>query len=276
MNGDINGFGLGLRPAHYEALLQSHRGCVTWLEALTENYLIPGGQPLRWLDDLAAHYPITLHGVSLSIGSVDPLDLDYLRAVRSLADRVDARGISDHLCWTGVDGINLHDLLPLPFTETALRHVAARIIQAQEVLGQRLLIENVSSYLSFAHSEMTEWHFLGELAQRADCLLLLDLNNIYVSSVNHGFDPLTYLSDLPIDRIRQFHLAGHTQQGNLLIDTHDTPVAEPVWKLYAAAVQRFGCIPTMIERDGNIPDLDALLGELDHARAIAANFARAA
>ncbi len=276
MSVDLEGFGLGLRPVHYEPLLHSHRGCVSWLEALTENYLVPGGQPLHYLDCLATQYPMVLHGVSLSIGSTDALNLEHLRDVRKLAQRIDAHWVSDHLCWTGVDGINLHDLLPLPYTETALQHVAARVAQAQDVLGRQLLIENVSSYVSFARSEMTEWEFLSELAQRADCLLLLDINNVYVSSVNHGFDPLTYLAHLPADRVRQLHLAGHTRQGDLLIDTHDAPVSEPVWMLYAAAVRRFGRIPAMIERDANIPELDVLLAELARARDMAVQLVRAA
>lgn len=270
------GFGLGLRPAHYEALLQSHLGCVSWLEALTENYLIPGGRPLHYLDRLADHYPLVLHGVSLSIGGTDPLNAAYLREVRSLASRCEALWISDHLCWTGTNGINLHDLLPLPYTEAALRHVSSRVQQAQDLLGQRLVIENVSSYLQFELSEMTEWEFLAELSQRADCLLLVDINNIYVSATNHGFDPGKYLAHLPVDRVQQFHLAGHTRQGALLIDTHDAPICDAVWDLYAAAVQRFGPVATMIERDDEIPELDVLLAELDRARSIAALQAHAA
>lgn len=271
------GFGLGLRPAHYEALLGEHRGSVAWLEVLTENYLIPGGQPLRYLERLRAHYPFALHGVSLSIGSTDALDVDYLRAVGTLARRFEAAWISDHLCWTGVDGVNLHDLMPLPYTEEALRHVVARVAQVQEILGRRLLLENVSSYVSYAHSEMTEWQFLAEVARRADCLLLLDVNNVYVSGVNHGFDPHEYLRGIPVERVQQFHLAGHSKQydaardrmSEYLIDTHDAPVAEAVWQLFAAATQRFGQVSTMIERDDRIPELPELLAELERARSIA-------
>jgi uncharacterized protein (UPF0276 family) len=267
------GFGLGLRTNHYEALLGDQLGCVSWLEVLTENYLVPGGRPLAWLDRLREHYPLVLHGVSLSIGSTDPLNRDYLREVRQLAARCDARWVSDHLCWTGVDGINLHDLLPVPYSEESLRHTALRIEQCQELLGRRLLIENVSSYLTFRDvptpdRHMTEWQFVSELAARADCLLLVDINNIYVSAMNHGFDPYTYLNALPVDRVQQLHLAGHTRHGDLLIDTHDMPVCEPVWQLYAAAVRRFGAVSTMIERDDNIPALEVLLEELQRARAI--------
>lgn len=263
------GPGLGVRPQHYEALLNEARGSVSWLEALTENYMVPGGKPLHYLERLRESYPIALHGVSLSIGGGDPLNPQYLRELKALADRIEPIWVSDHLCWTGVDGINLHDLMPLPYTEEALHHVAARVAAVQDVLGRRLVLENVSSYVSFAHSEMTEWEFLRELALRADCLLLLDVNNVYVSSVNHGFDPLAYLRGIPVERVQQFHLAGHSNQGRYLIDTHDQPVAEPVWQLFQAAIDRFGALSTMIERDDNIPELDALLAELDRAWTIA-------
>ena len=183
------GFGLGVRPEHYDALLNERLGCVSWLEALTENYLVPGGRPLHYLEKLREHYPLVFHGVSLSIGSTDPLNLAYLDQVRTLADRFDAAWVSDHVCWTGIDGINLHDLMPLPYTEEALRHATSRIAAVQDRLRRRIVLENVSSYLTYRQSEMTEWEFLRELAERADCLLLLDVNNVYVSSVNHGFDP---------------------------------------------------------------------------------------
>jgi uncharacterized protein (UPF0276 family) len=263
------GHGLGLRPMHYPALLGEFRGSVSWLEALTENYLVPGGPPLHHLDRIRQHYPLVLHGVSLSIGGTDPLDERYLREVKALADRVAPAWISDHLCWTGVDGLNLHDLLPLPFTEAALRHVVSRVQHVQERLGRRFVLENVSSYVSFAGADMTEWEFLSEVAHRADCLLLLDVNNVYVSSVNHGFDALAYLRGIPVERVQQFHLAGHRRQGAQLIDTHDQPVPEAVWSLYASAVERFGPVSTMIERDDNIPELPELLAELDRARSIA-------
>lgn len=269
------GFGLGVRPQHYSALLAQHLGAVSWLEALTENYLVPGGRPLHYLERLRAHYPIVLHGVSLSIGGTDPLDRDYIDEVRTLADRIEAQWISDHLCWTGVNGINLHDLLPLPYTEKAVEHVVRRIDEVQSRLKRRLVLENVSSYLSFGGAEMTEWEFIAEIAERADCLLLLDLNNVYVSSVNHGFDPLVYLRHLPARRVQQFHLAGHRVSGDHLIDTHDAPVCEAVWELYAHALVRFGSVSTMIERDENIPELEVLLAELQRARDISTR-ARAA
>jgi uncharacterized protein (UPF0276 family) len=263
------GFGLGLRPKHYEALLTESRGTVNWLEVLTENYLVPGGKPLHYLARLREHYPMVMHGVSLSIAGNDPLNVEYLSQVRTLADRLEVNWISDHLCFTGVDGINLHDLLPVPFTYEALRHIAKRIRDVQDVLGRRVLIENVSSYLTYRSSEMTEWDFLAALAVEADCLLLLDVNNIYVSSVNHGFDPNTFLNGVPIDRVQQFHLAGHSKVDAHLIDTHDEPICEAVWQLYASAVRRFGSGSTMIERDANIPELSEVLAELDHARRIA-------
>lgn len=265
----IQGFGLGVRPEHYEPLLGEHRGSVSWLEALTDNYLVPGGKPLHFLQRLRAEYPIVLHGVSLSIGSTDPLDLDYIEQVRQLADRTEAAWVSDHLCWTGVAGINMHDLMPLPFTEECLRHLVSRIQYVQDRLRRRLVLENVSSYVSFSQSEISEWEFLRELAERADCELLLDVNNVYVSSINHQFDALEYLRGVPRSRVRQFHLAGHRNLGTHLIDTHDEPVCEEVWDLYAQALQLFGPVPTMIERDANIPELPELLAELDRARSIA-------
>jgi uncharacterized protein len=263
------GFGLGLRPVHYEALLGLQLPEISWLEVLTENYLIPGGRPLHFLEQLSERYPLVMHGVSLSIGSADALNLDYLRQVRALADRFKARWVSDHLCWTGVDGVNLHDLMPLPYTLEMVRHVADRIAAVQEALGRRMLIENVSSYLTYAASEMTEWQFLSEIAQRADCLLLLDVNNIYVSSINHEFDPLEFLDGVPRHRVQQFHLAGHSNEGDYLVDTHDAPICEAVWDLYARALERFGMVSTMIERDDKIPELPVLLAELNQAREIA-------
>jgi uncharacterized protein len=265
----LNGFGLGLRPTHYEAVLgESHR--IDWLEIITENYLVPGGKPLHYLDRIRARYPLVMHGVSLSIGSTDPVDRDYLKAVRELARRVEPAWISDHLCWTGVEGRNAHDLLPLPYTEESLACVAARVGEVQDALGRQILLENVSSYLTYRVSEMSEWDFLSEVARRADCAILLDINNIYVSAVNHAFDPLRYLRAVPKDRVRQFHLAGHSDMGDHLIDTHDHPIAAPVWDLYRQAAAHFGAVPTMIERDDNIPPLGELVAELDRARAIAA------
>jgi uncharacterized protein (UPF0276 family) len=271
----LQGFGLGLRPTHYEAVLNELHA-VDWLEIITENYLGPGGKPLDYLDRIRARFPMAMHGVSLSIGGTDPLDHEYLAAVRALAARVEPAWISDHLCWTGVDGHNLHDLLPLPYTEEALSTVVARVERVQDALGRQLLLENVSSYLTFRASEMSEWEFLSEVAQRADCALLLDINNVYVSSINHGFDALVYLQAMPKARVRQFHLAGHSDLGGHLIDTHDQAIAAPVWDLYREAVAHFGPVPTMIERDDNIPPLGELVAELDIARSIAASHSRQA
>jgi hypothetical protein len=262
------GFGLGLRADHYETIF-AERPRVDWFEALTENYLVPGGRPLHNLMRVRELYPVALHGVSLSIGSTAPLDRDYLTQVRDLAARLEPAWISDHLCWTGVAGHNTHDLLPLPYTAEALRHVAARVRDVQDFLGRRILLENVSSYVAFRDSALTEWDFLRELAREADCLLLLDVNNVYVSSVNHEFDPKEYLRAIPVERVQQMHLAGHQNHGDYLIDTHDHPVPDPVWELYAEAVRRFGPVATMIERDANIPPLADLVRELDAARSLA-------
>jgi uncharacterized protein (UPF0276 family) len=213
---------------------------------------------------------VVLHGVSLSIGSTAPLDRAHLMALKALAASVEPAWISDHLCWTGVGGRNLHDLMPLPHTEEAIEHVAARVREVQDYLGRRILLENVSSYLDFAHSAVPEWEFLRAVAEAADCLILLDVNNIYVNSQNHGFDPLDYLRAMPARRVQQIHLAGHSRNGELLIDTHDHPVPEPVWALYAEAMRRFGPVATMVERDDRIPPLAELVQELDRARSIAA------
>jgi hypothetical protein len=265
----LEGFGLGLRPVHYEALLrESHP--IDWLEIITENYLVPGGKPLHFLERIRSRFPIVMHGVSLSIGSTDPLDREYLAGVRELARRIEPAWISDHLCWTGVQGRNVHDLLPLPYTEEALACVVARVGEVQDLLGRQILLENVSSYLTYRSSELTEWEFLSEVARRADCAILLDINNIHVSAVNHGFEASRYLRAVPKERVRQFHLAGHSDMGDHLIDTHDHPIAAPVWNLYREALAHFGAVPTMIERDDNIPPLAELVAELDVARAVAA------
>ena len=262
------GFGLGLRVEHYEAIL-AERPAVDWFEALTENYLVPGGKPLDYLTRIRERYPLVLHGVSLSIGSSHPLDRQYLAKLKQLAARIEPAWISDHLCWTGVAGKNLHDLLPLPYTEEALANIVERVHTVQDFLGRRILLENVSSYVTFRDSSLTEWDFLREVAERADCLILLDVNNIYVSSVNHEFDPHDYLNAIPVERVQQIHLAGHEDHGDYLIDTHDHPVPDPVWDLYTDAVRRFGSVATMIERDANIPPLAELCGELEQARALA-------
>jgi uncharacterized protein (UPF0276 family) len=210
-----------------------------------------------------------MHGVSMSIGSTSPLNTEYLEKLLQLMRRVEPAWVSDHLCWTGIGGRNLHDLMPLPYTEEAIQHVVDRISQVQDFLGQQILIENVSSYVTYSSSQVPEWEFLREIAQRADCLLLLDVNNIYVSSHNHHFDPLAFLDGIPSNRVQQIHLAGHSHDGNLIIDTHDQPVADPVWALYGEAVTRFGEVATMIERDDNIPPLAELLNEMEVARELA-------
>jgi len=262
------GFGLGLRTTHYEEILAG-RCAVDWFELLSENYLVPGGKPLHYLDRIRADYPVVMHGVSLSIGSTDALDFDYLGALKALAERVSPHWISDHLCWTGVDGKNAHDLLPMPYTEEAIRHIVSRVEAVQEFLGRRILLENVSSYVSYRESELTEWEFLAEIARRADCLILLDVNNIYVSAFNHGFDAERYLAGVPPERVQQIHLAGHSHCGDHIIDTHDADVIDPVWDLYAKAIQRLGPVSTMIERDDHIPPFADLVAELDRARRIA-------
>ena len=261
------GFGLGLRSEHYLDLIE-HEHNVDWLEILSENYMIAGGKPLYYLDKIAERYPLVMHGVSLSIGSADPLNQNYLQDLKKLMQRVNPKWISDHLCWTGTQGINLHDLMPLPYTEEALNHLVARITQVQDFLGQRILLENVSSYLTYQHSTISEWEFLRAVSQQSDCLILLDINNIHVSAHNHSFDPLTYLAAMPADRIQQIHLAGHLNKGDYSIDTHDHEIIDSVWNLYAESVKRFGHISTMIERDDDIPPLKTLLTELQKARDI--------
>ncbi len=261
------GYGLGLRRQHYQEVL-AMRPAVDWFEAISENYIDAGGSPRHFLNRVREHYPVVLHGVSLSIGSVDPLNLDYLKRLRRLIDEIEPAWVSDHLCWTGVDQTNLHDLLPLPYTEESIAHVTERVSRVQEFLGRRILLENVSSYVSFGVSQMSEWEFLSEVAERADCLILLDINSIYVSAFNHGFDPRAYIQGVPRPRVQQFHLAGHNHNGDHIIDTHDQPIVDPVWRLYAEAVRRFGQVSTMIERDDHIPPLQELLAELEQARRI--------
>ncbi len=263
------GFGLGLRTEHYLEFLDAPQR-VDWLEILSDNYLVPGGKPLVMLDSIRANYPVVMHGVALSIGAADGPDPAYLRDLAALARRVEPLWISDHLCWTGVHGRVLHDLYPLPFSDAALDVVVRNVHQVQDALQRPLVLENVSSYVSFQASEMSEWEFITEVCQRTGCGLLLDVNNIYVSSVNHGFDPRAFLRGIPPDRVQQIHLAGHTDHGDHIIDTHDHPVADPVWALYAEALALVGPVATMIERDDHIPPLEELVAELDHARAIAA------
>jgi uncharacterized protein (UPF0276 family) len=262
------GFGLGLRPQHYEEILSGNPD-IDWFEVISENYMIPGGQPLRILDQIRERYPVVMHGVSLSIASTAPLDMDYLAALKTLSERVEPKWISDHLCWTGVHGVNLHDLLPVPYTKEALDHVVERVSRVQDVLGRRLTLENVSSYVTFGDSEMSEWEFVSEVATRADCWLLFDVNNVYVSAFNHGFSTDEFLHGVPRDRIVQFHVAGHSHEESHIIDTHDHPVCDEVWDFYRETVAHVGPVSTMIERDDNIPPLAEVVAELDIARQIA-------
>lgn len=264
----LSGFGLGMRPQHYEEFL-SGQVPVDFVEVISENFMIDGGRPLNILERIRQILPVALHGVSMSIGSADGLDKDYLKRLRRLVDRIEPAVVSDHLCWTRIEGFNSHDLLPLPYTAEALDLVCANIAQAQDALGRAMLIENPSSYLSFAQSEMSEWEFLSEMSSQTGCLLLLDVNNIYVSATNHGFDPLAYLEGIPASRVRQVHLAGHSQGQELLIDTHDQSICSPVWSLYQQACRMIGPVATMIERDDNIPPLEDLLAELAIARDLA-------
>ncbi len=280
-------FGLGLRKPHYADFLGGDVAVdfvpvdfvpvdfvpVDFVEVISENFMVPGGRPRDILRRVRADYPVALHGVSLSVGSASGLDADYLRALRALVDDVEPAFVSDHLCWTRLGAFQSHDLLPLPYTAEALALVCAHVDAAQMALGRQMLIENPSSYVSFAEDEMTEWEFLGELVARTGCGLLLDVNNIHVSAHNHSFDPAAYLAAIPFDAVRQIHLAGHTARTiegrEMLIDTHDQPVPDPVWRLFAEAITRAPHAWTMIERDDTIPELAELLAELDIARDIA-------
>ena len=261
------GFGLGLRSEYYSHILETNPA-IDWFEIVSENYMVAGGRPLMYLDKIRADYPLVMHGVSLSIGGTDALDFNYLKQLKALKQRVEPEWISDHLCWTGVAGVNLHDLLPLPYTESTVRHVVQRIQQVQDYLGCQILLENVSSYISYQQSDMQEWEFISAIIQQADCFLLLDINNVFVSAFNQGFEPHSYLNGLPINRIKQIHLAGYSNTDDYLIDTHDQPVSPPVWELYEQAIKRFGSTPTMIERDDNYPDFADLMAELDYAKLI--------
>lgn len=268
----LQGFGLGLRPQHFPDILgeDTHAADgVDWFEIISENFIGVGGPPLRNMMAVRERFPMVMHGVSLSIGSTDPLDMNYLKGLKELADLVEPELISDHLCWTGVHGLNMHDLLPLPLTEESVEHVASRVMQVQDVLGRRFMLENTSTYVTFAEDEMTEWDFLSAICTRADCDILLDVNNIYVSGFNHGFSMDAYLDGVPADRIKQIHLAGHEHNGDYIVDTHDEPVPDYVLDLYAKAIKRFGHVPTMIERDANIPPFAELVRELRGVRRIA-------
>jgi len=261
------GLGLGLRAVHFNHILE-HWPAVDWFEAISENFIDSQGRPRHVLRRIAERYPVVLHGVSLSIGSTEPLDFDYLDKLKALAQEVDARWISDHLCWTGVLGRNTHDLLPLPLNEETLAHVVGRVRAVQDHLERPLVLENPSSYVSFADDTLSEWEFLSRMAQESDCGLLLDVNNVYVSSVNHDFDPVEYVRSVPHDRVVQFHLAGHTRCRTHLVDTHDGRVSDPVWELYALAHQLTGGASTLLEWDARIPPFDELHAELLKARRV--------
>ena len=261
------GYGLGLRTAYYQDILENHPP-VDWFEIVSENYLVDGGKALYYLEAIGERYPLVMHGVSLSIGGPHPLDRDYLQRLKRLAQTVRPAWISDHLCWSRGSAHQLHDLLPLPYTEESLRHVAERVRQVQDLLERPLVLENVSSYVRVAEASFSEWEFLAALSEASGCELPLDVNNVYVSARNHGFDPWTFISGLPKARIRQLHLAGHSDYGAYLIDTHDQPVSDPVWQLYQRTLAHLGPVATLLERDDNFPSLDELLAELGKARAL--------
>jgi len=260
------GFGLGLRSPHYSEIIEQ-KPPIDWFEIISENFFGIPQKPFYDVMKIREAYPMVMHGVSLSIGSSDPLNKDYLKKIKILIQQLEPAWVSDHLCWGSLGGNYFHDLLPLPYTDEAITHVAERVKQVQNELGRRILLENVSSYISYVDSIYTEYEFLSAVANAADCLILLDINNIYVSAFNHGFDPLVYLNSIPIERVQQFHLAGHENRITHIIDTHDHPVIAPVWDLYRAAVQRFGNVSVMIERDDHIPPLSELFAELEQARA---------
>lgn len=270
----FGGFGVGLRPPHYQDFLD-HDQPVDFVEIISENFMVDGGRPLHVLDRIRERYPVAMHGVSMSVGSADGIGSLYLGKLKRLADRIDPLWVSDHLCWTAIDGFNSHDLLPVPYCEEALEIVAVNIMQAQDALQRSILIENPSSYVTFAQDDMSEWQFMSELCKRTGCGILLDVNNIFVSASNHGFDALAYLDGIPAHHVRQIHLAGHSQGKGLLIDTHDQPVPDGVWALYRRAIGLVGDVATMVERDDNIPPLPELLAELDMARDIAADARKA-
>ena len=254
------GFGVGLRTVHFPHILSEHPP-VDWFEILSENFMDTGGRPAYVLDHVAERYPVVMHGVSLSVGSTDPLNFAYLARLKRLARRVKARWISDHLCWTGVSGLNTHDLLPMPYTDQSLRHVAERVRIVSDYLEQPLVLENPSSYLEFTDSNWNEWDFLAELTELSGCALLLDVNNVYVSAFNHGFDPVQYVDRIPADRVVQIHLAGHTHKGTHILDTHSDAVVEEVWRLYRHACRRMGTVSTLLEWDEAIPEFDVVHAE---------------
>jgi uncharacterized protein (UPF0276 family) len=266
------GIGIGLRPPHYQRVIEE-RPPVDWLEVISENFMVAGGNPRRVLRAVRERYPIVLHGVSLSVGSTDPLDEAYLAALAALIDEVEPAWVSDHLCWSSFGGHRAHDLWPLPLTEEALLHVSLRVDAIQERLDRRILLENVSTYARFAASHVPEWEFLAELVRRTGCGLLLDVNNVFVSARNLGFAPEQYIDSVPAEAVEQVHLAGHRDQGTHLVDTHDRPVCHEVWGLYARLCARAGAVPTSIEWDDEVPPLETLLAEAEHARRERARYA---
>ncbi|MEZ5476008.1 MAG: DUF692 domain-containing protein [Thiolinea sp.] len=262
----ISGCGIGLRAEHIDQIL-AEKPPIPWLEVLIDNYLVPGSVQQDYLFEIAEYYPLVFHGVGMSLGSVDPLNTAYFSRLKPLLARLNPAWISDHLCWTAVHGMATHDLIPLPYTDETVQHVAGRIRQVQDRLERRLVLENVSSYLQYQQSVMTEWEFLTAVSAEADCDILLDVNNIYVSAFNHAFAAQDYLRGVPAERVRQIHLAGHDDRGTHLLDTHGAAVADAVWELYAQALQRFGAVPTLIEWDNDIPELVVLLAEAGRAQA---------
>jgi hypothetical protein len=256
--------GIGLRSPHHRRVLEAPPD-VGWLEVHSENFFGAGGETLRVLEAVRARYPLSLHGVGLSLGSSDELSLDHLKKLKALVERIEPAAISEHLCWSSVNGTFLNDLLPLPYTREALHAVCERVARTQDFLGRPILVENVSSYLRFAGAEIPEWEFVAAVARRTGCGILLDVNNIYVNATNHGFDPLAYLDAVPVGKVGEIHLAGYEEDDGLLLDTHGRPVHEPVWELYAQALSRFGPVPTLIEWDNDIPALDVLVAEAHKA-----------
>lgn len=264
-NTTISEVGIGLRSLHYEYII-NNKPDISWLEVLSDNYLMPGGLPLFYLEKIRQDYPVTLHGVGMSLGSSDALNFDYLTRLKSLINKIQPTFVSDHLSWISVNNHYLNDLIPLPYTDEIKTHLVEKISQVQEFLGQRILIENPSSYISFNHSTMTEAEFIKDLLNEADCYFLLDVNNLYVSAINQNFDAINYLNQIPINRVKQIHLAGYEDKQNYLFDTHGYPIHKPVWDLYEITLKRFGLIPTLIEWDTNIPDFEVLMKEANKAR----------
>jgi uncharacterized protein (UPF0276 family) len=259
------GFGVGLRTVHFPHILANHPP-VDWFEILSENFMDTGGRPMYVLDQVAERYPVVLHGVSMSVGSTDPLNFEYLGKLKALAARIKARWVSDHLCWTGVSGVNVHDLLPMPYTDESLKYTVERVRAISDFLERPLFLENPSTYVEFSASTWNEWDFLAELAERAGCGILLDVNNVYVSSFNHGFDPRAYIDRIPADRVAQIHLAGHTNKGTHILDTHSDHVIDQVWQLYRRVYQRMGGIATLLEWDESIPSFEVVHAEALKAR----------